>query len=811
MGGARPTVAATYYEKLFGTDTLRLEPWEAKAEATTESVATVIHDHICAAQVAKTDLFEPLIGSAGAYFRPSRIAGDGYRVRAALRFEEFEGYKFPNLAALKDRYPVVPATHSARLRVWRRASVRGYLCWAAAGSGHWPGFMNAFRNLYRAGHVYMVYEGGASRQFAVTDVFNPATAAHVTRFKNIVSNNVRDANLKTVANMSLKTDFIWPWSDRPDYGYPYVSSVDMLDADVYQKYLSDDIMESTWGKFSEGPLYAILAQVVKAGVLRGHLLAEFKNSDKFHLREYQCNRRPSRGAVHKYWSCEKGEDSNAACLTNVQCPEAGCLSSSTAVGTVAVNSTLTETGRSFRHDSMPLWAEGNALGVTWLFTDSDAGTWAHEVGHHRQFEHAATAPGAQYSSRPSGRTDLHDAEVNQVRWPAPHAHTGDERWDFDCQMSYTQGDALCFCGKCLLRNRGWLIQGLGLPWPAGAGAHLVRRSAALRSGLACLGLLVCLAAAAARRWRQRTGCRGRERTGLARLGSTPAADGACAGAAERPQRSLVRLARWRPTLCQRRPGGDGLPDDGAGAAAAAGAAAHPLAWQNGQETLHCLALGIGSQDSPTVVRVSFQASGSTELQASQLPAGESLQRWAASRLDAKEVPGFAVDVASCSAGCVRLAGHAVDADGRVRSSTDLLERSDALQALALAPFAPAVPFVDAIFGPSGEPPRMTFLRLPLDGAAPLLELPVPIPTDAAGRPAVDWTLAPTDSPAPRLIARFGNQIIGKVLTPGGRGFVVAPDAAGASGLRLERLGDVWWAIWLDPQTGVRYARLPGVA
>lgn len=466
LGGLRPPATATYYETAFGTDTLSLQPWRAVPVSTTETVASVIHDHLCAGQVAKTDLFEPLIGAGGAYFRPSRIAGDGYRVRAEMRFEEFEGYKFPNLPALKQRYPVLPSTHSARLRLWRRASMRGYLCWSNPASGHWPGFVDAFRSLYRAGHVYMVHEGGAPRTFAVTDVFNPADPAHVTRYKNIVANNVSDAALKDMTKMSLKTGFIWPWSDQADYGYPHFSSVDLPDADVQQKFLSDDVMEKTWGKFSEALLYAILKEIEKRGVMRGHLFAEFESSNKFHLREYRCNQRASRGAPHTYWTTQRGEATDAARLNNTACPAPNCFSNPRSRTVPGLPSVLTETTRHMSYASMPLWAEGNAMGVTWLFTSSDAGTWAHEVAHHRQFEHAATAPGAQYSSGPSGQNNLHDAQANTVNWSAPgHVHTGDERWDLDCQMSYTEVDALCFCGKCLLRNRGWLIQGLGYPGP----------------------------------------------------------------------------------------------------------------------------------------------------------------------------------------------------------------------------------------------------------------------------------------------------------------------------------------------------------
>ena len=103
---------------------------------------------------------------------------------------------------------------------------------------------------------------------------------------------------------------------------------------------------------------------------------------------------------------------------------------------------------------------------------------------------------------------------------------------------------------------------------------------------------------------------------------------------------------------------------------------------------------------------------------------------------------------------------------------------------------------------------MTFLRLPLDGGPPLLEVHVPIPVDPKGQTASHWALAPTASASPRLVARLGDMIIGKNLLLDSRGFVLVRDAAGASELRLEQVDGVWWAVWIDPGMGLRYASLP---
>jgi len=419
LGGIRPAAGAAYHDQAFGVGDLKLAPWEAAAVAATDSIATVVHDHIAAAQKladsnqSRINLFEPLLGSAGVYFNPSRIAGDGYRLRAEVQFQKFAGYDFPNLKALESRYPVRPQAHSARLRLWRKSSIRGFASWASPDAGNWPGFLDGYRKHYRGAHVYFVHEGGTATKFAVTDVFDPSDNTHATRYKNIVENNLTDANLKGVANMTLKAGFVWPWDDQNHYGYNYVSFENMPDGDVYKKFLSDQIMESTWGKFSQGLLFGVLRETEKRGFLRGHLLVEFKSSGRFHLREYSCdgNTVPA-GATpappHRYWSCEKGPGSNAALRNGQNCAFPNCKR--VVAPTTNRVSRLTATGRYFEYDHMPLWAEGRALGATWLFNSNVfPAIWTHEVGHHRHLQHAADAPGAVL--------DLHDSEANEHTYP----------------------------------------------------------------------------------------------------------------------------------------------------------------------------------------------------------------------------------------------------------------------------------------------------------------------------------------------------------------------------------------------------------
>ena len=59
----------------------------------------------------------------------------------------------------------------------------------------------------------------------------------------------------------------------------------------------------------------------------------------------------------------------------------------------------------------------------------------------------------------------HDSESNSTQnWVAlGKTDAADQHWDTKCMMSYENAPDLCFCGRCVLRNRGWKLAGLGFP------------------------------------------------------------------------------------------------------------------------------------------------------------------------------------------------------------------------------------------------------------------------------------------------------------------------------------------------------------
>ena len=104
------------------------------------------------------------------------------------------------------------------------------------------------------------------------------------------------------------------------------------------------------------------------------------------------------------------------------------------------------------------------MGGLWLFCTYPRGvsTWAHEIGHHKHLEHGPGGGGYIVAH--------HDSQAN----PNPPVSTApnpiNRNWDRVCIMGYTRTglnladpDRGYFCGRCILKLRGWKVQGLALP------------------------------------------------------------------------------------------------------------------------------------------------------------------------------------------------------------------------------------------------------------------------------------------------------------------------------------------------------------
>jgi hypothetical protein len=96
------------------------------------------------------------------------------------------------------------------------------------------------------------------------------------------------------------------------------------------------------------------------------------------------------------------------------------------------------------------------------FGEGPISFWAHEVAHHKHFEH-----GGDVIQVPA----QHDRAANTVDATVQADPDVDsQKWDRACVMSYksveTGLDRAYFCGKCILKMRGWKIE-TGIADPAG--------------------------------------------------------------------------------------------------------------------------------------------------------------------------------------------------------------------------------------------------------------------------------------------------------------------------------------------------------
>ena len=112
---------------------------------------------------------------------------------------------------------------------------------------------------------------------------------------------------------------------------------------------------------------------------------------------------------------------------------------------------------------IPLCAIGRPLGGSWLYTPKSSETWAHEMGHHRHFQHAQAYAGKNRIA-PGGQVKQHDSATHPL-FTAACLTNWQKAWDRFCIMSYDKGANRSFCGKCILKNRGWPVE--DIPNPSG--------------------------------------------------------------------------------------------------------------------------------------------------------------------------------------------------------------------------------------------------------------------------------------------------------------------------------------------------------
>ncbi len=456
-GGIRPSDLSKYYKVPFGLGKKgSLEPWLADDD-TSKAVCTVTHDDL--GQDAKK-VYAASLGKAGVYLHPSRIAGDGYRFRAQVSFKAPPGgasANHLNLKVLEERYARLPQAHTAALRLWRKASFRGYVCWAKTQIAGWELAMDGAAAFYRAAHVHFVHEGPNPKTHQSFPVKGANKLVSAAEFKALIKQKLRVGPYASIRNDAKLTEgYVWPFLHKPHYGVKRrPGNLSSLVTWLYGK-----IELKSWDKYSKELILLTIAKIEsKHGRMRGHILAEFSSSPPLLLVEYKCDKCGDKVS-------EIANDPTGA--------------TSTTIDSVTVKYTLRMEDKLCRRSScgpprgkykyqtnrvisggIPLCAIGQPLGGSWVYTPRSEATWAHEMGHHRHFEHAQAYAGKN-SIAPGGKVRQHDSATHP-EFKAAGLSRWQRDWDRFCVMSYDSGAPQTFCGKCLLRNRGWGVEKIRNP------------------------------------------------------------------------------------------------------------------------------------------------------------------------------------------------------------------------------------------------------------------------------------------------------------------------------------------------------------
>jgi len=470
-GGIRPDSAGgVYFKAAFGLGDESLLPWTAKPDNARESACTAVHDDV---GQGKENVFAKRIGRAGIYLHPSRMAGDGYQVRAQARFDTKGPYVFVNAQVLGQRYERLPQAHTAQFRLWRKTSLRGYVKWAPAGDwgaagpscfDHMPTTgPDQWRAHYTACHVSIENELGASDSELVQQITKlfPVEKDYKDLVAGMLETGDPRKNPKNLGWMSLSPDYVWPWSGHDLYGVTVPNTDPDFNKAVGALYKELNCLHVTVAiRLSMAIVNAIEAQT---GRMRGHVLVQYQTTESCHFVLYDC---PTCHTKHTYVQ-----------KSNLDLKPTCAISGS--------HGTLTYLGK-YSHSSkrgsktvngLPSPSCGFPGGVFWNFL-GDATLWAHELGHNRHYEHAADAMQDWKSNSVGPARPQHDNVENPL-FSGSDEKADNKGWDRACLMSYITKvqdtknkatyqparDLPCFCYKCALKNRGWKVA--GLPAPAG--------------------------------------------------------------------------------------------------------------------------------------------------------------------------------------------------------------------------------------------------------------------------------------------------------------------------------------------------------
>lgn len=491
-GGIRPgagsppgAAAEDYYKKAVAFEDDSLAPWRAYDDTALRKICCLTHDDL--GQDA-TKIYASLIGKAGAYLHLSRIAGDGYQFRARISFEEEAGaYLYPNHEVLRNRYQKLPQAHTCKLRNWRKSSFRAYVAWAPAPQQRWGAWRSPVMLDYRSAFIHFALEPNAINPLSMTALY-PAGAQR-TAFLDVLQNS-SDALFHHGNDRDLHADYLWPWNNHPQFGAEYALPFGTSWGDF-----RSDVLNLTYFLFAPDMILDIIYRIEQnLGLLRGHVLVEFRGSQDSWVGQYTCTNCGTDQAVlqnvanaigaavtgccggtaldllQEYdFDCTSCPHTDTEWHPSASPPGASNCPSCGGAGTwapIAGPFDAIETGE----PSLVNTAMGLALGGSILITlnnNEDWPWWTHEIGHNRHLQHAGGEGGfqvAQHDSTPN----THDGRISAQ--PPKKS-----QWDRVCTMTYQDSrlagpfgdDRQQFCGKCVLKGRGWKVENLPDPGTLG--------------------------------------------------------------------------------------------------------------------------------------------------------------------------------------------------------------------------------------------------------------------------------------------------------------------------------------------------------
>jgi hypothetical protein len=478
IGGIRPSDLSTYYKAPFGTGDNTLKPWTITDDTANERLLTWIHDDV---GQDETNLYPLRRGRAGVYFNPSTIGGDGYRVKAALSFDEpLEGADFPNRKVLKRRYSVLPKAHTANLRIWRKASFRAVLAWLPSAMRADDANLRWLKDRYARAFVHAMVDPGESEIITGITELEMSTSGGAPSTWSTADSLLTEAEFQSVVQKGLRGSpysgypvtlhptTMWPFTSMPALGFTAKTGLirDTPDSSGNHSFRVQTDMERKISTRAHAVLDGYMRDLAifllknieeRKGLMKGLTTVYAMYTPAVTYQEYICS---NAGCNVTFAEIVGIRGSTTAHSAGTACPRHNDDN-----GNRCQNGTWqTLRGEVYYGKGVNHYSVGLALGVSLINATHNRNIWPHEIGHNKHLQHGRSCT---WGDEPGGFTDSqHDVAVN-----TPHAAkyasdaAKDQRWDRICIMGYTNGDTVeqFFCGKCILKNRGWAIEPIDDP------------------------------------------------------------------------------------------------------------------------------------------------------------------------------------------------------------------------------------------------------------------------------------------------------------------------------------------------------------